>query len=341
MESLDPLLDPNWDLHLGRHVLSTVFHSQGWARTLQETYGHRPVYCGLRDDAGISALLPMVEAKTWLTSRRGISLPFSDSCPPLGTVEDTMRLAAHVVDVGRKRGWRFIEFRDFPHKLLGGESSLSFKSHILDIHRPESAVLAGFEGSVRRAIRKAESSELDIHISQEAAAIRDYYDLHCLTRKRHGLFPQPSRFFASLHRNVIAKGGGFVTLAKKNERWVAGTVFLISGINACYKYGASDERFQALRGNNLVMWRSIQECQKRGCHSLDFGRTSADNEGLRRFKLSYGARENDLHYLRLDLRGMSADRLVDRSSGRVNSVIRLLPLWAARLAGEALYPHAS
>ena len=340
-QDLDPLGDSNWDANLLGHSLATVFHSRGWVKTLHDSYRHQPVYCGFREAFRLTAILPIVETKTWFLNRRAVSLPFSDSCPGLGNMEDILALMSHSVQLGRQRGWRYVEFRDFPRRLIGDSSSLCFKSHLLNISEKEDAVLASFESSVRRALRKAETSELNISVSQEPQSILDYYTLHCLTRKRHGLFPQPLRFFRNLHKHVIEPGGGFVTLAKKNERVIAGSVFLTLGANACYKYGASDERFQALRANNLVMWRSIQECQTRGCRSLDFGRTSIDNQGLRRFKLSYGTKENDLHYLRLDLKRMRADRLVDRSSGRVNSLIRLLPLWAARLAGEALYPHAS
>ena len=46
--------------------------------------------------------------------------------------------------------------------------------------------------------------------------------------------------------------------------------------------------FQNLRPNNLVMWEGIKSLMQRGADTLHLGRTSMENEGLRRFKLSRG-----------------------------------------------------
>jgi len=70
---------------------------------------------------------------------------------------------------------------------------------------------------------------------------------------------------------------------------------------------------------------------------LDFGRTSLDNDGLRRFKLGWGTRERRIDYFRYDPR---KDRFVtarDASSGWHNHIFKTLPIPLSRLIGAALY----
>ena len=71
---------------------------------------------------------------------------------------------------------------------------------------------------------------------------------------------------------------------------------------AIYKFGASDPKFQELRGNNVVMSRAIEWCAGHGMEALDFGRTETTNDGLRRFKLGWGAEETEIQYSRYDPR---------------------------------------
>ncbi len=86
-------------------------------------------------------------------------------------------------------------------------------------------------------------------------------------------------------------------------RPIAAAIFFRFGRNALYKYGASDKRFQALRANNLVMWQGIQFLARNGAEKLHFGRTEQENEGLRRFKLSWNTQEETIDYFRIDPSG--------------------------------------
>jgi hypothetical protein len=134
---------------------------------------------------------------------------------------------------------------------------------------------------------------------------------------------------------------------------VAAAVFFHFGSKATYKFGASDERFQEVRGNNASMWAGIRQLASRGIRELDFGRTDGANEGLRRFKLSFGATEYPIHYWRYNLRrGWSVTHLStlypqpvvptlnpQPTSGWHNHAFRAMPIWLSRAAGKLLYRH--
>jgi hypothetical protein len=338
---LDPLTIPDWDALIARHSAATVFHSQGWARTLNATYGHRPCYLGIKEGQAFKALLPLMEVDSWLTGRRGVSLPFTDCCAPLALPDDQVGMFRTAVRMGEERGWRHLEFRGLPLEPFGFPPSLSFLGHSLDLTRGEADLFNGFESSVRRAIRKAEKMGVKVSIGAELEHVRVYYHLHCRTRQRHGLPPQPFRFFQNLQRHLLATGRGFVVTARHHDQPIAAAVFLHSGLNAIYKFGASDFAHQQLRASNLVMWRGIQVCRQRHCRSLHFGRTGMRNEGLRRFKLGFGPEEHRMDYLRFDLRRRMPAAMRDRSETLFNRVFRLMPVGPARWVGAWLYPHAA
>lgn len=339
---LDPLALEQWDAQVSTHPGATIFHSAAWARVLHETYGHTPFYLGRIEAGGGHDLLPIMEVASAITGKRGVTLPFTDFCQPLATSDNQVaRNWEMALTLGRQRGWKYFECRGPNTAPAGARPALTFYGHELDLTLPEQKLFAGLDAGVRRAIRKAQAEPITIEIKNDLAAVRSYYALHCQTRRWHGVPPQPFRFFASIHRHLIERGLGWVIQARWQGRIVASAVFLQFGRRAVYKFGASDRNFQPLRPNNLLMWEAIKWHSAHGFASLHFGRTSLANDGLRRFKLGFGPREERLECFRYDFRKCGFVTTRDRAEGAMNTVFRRLPLPLLRALGAALYPHLS
>ena len=196
-----------------------------------------------------------------------------------------------------------------------------------------------FASSVRRAIRKAERSEVNATVMRNREAVGEFYLLHVETRRRHGLPPQPSSFFFNIYEQIIKNGHGFTVLARLGSRTIAAAIFFHFGRNGLYKYAASDKRFQKFRANDLVMWCGIQFLVSHGAKKLHFGRTDCENSGLRRFKLSWDTEEETIDYFRVDSSGRQCLAPVGPHSGFHKRVFGTLPLMLNRLAGSMIYPH--
>jgi hypothetical protein len=166
-----------------------------------------------------------------------------------------------------------------------------------------------------------------------------FYSLLCKTRKRHGNPPQPIRLFREIHRHAIAAGSGHLVLAKHGDITVAGALFLHAGRSAIYKYGASDAAFKELAANNLVMWHALEWYSQNGFSRVQLGRTSLDNEGLRRFKLGWGSREYPISYFRYTNKSRSFAAGTDNSSGWQTRIFRALPERVSRCIGAVAYRH--
>lgn len=337
---VNPLERSNWDEQVATHPGATFFHGTAWPRVLHETYGHKPVYFCRFAGGQLRQVLPVMEVSSLLTGRRGVSLPFADFCSPLSWgAEDLSALYAFAMEHGRKRNWRYLEARGSFRQWPGATRSVGFFGHVLSLEGGEAALFAGLDGAVRRGIRKAEQSGVKVEFANSVEGIRTFYGLHCRTRKRHGLPPQPIEFFENIARHVLGNGHGFVAIARRERQPLAAAVFFHEGHSALYKFGASDHAFQQLRPNNLVMWEAIKRCAAGGFAELHFGRTSLYNDGLRHFKLGFGAMEEPIEYAKHDFRRKGFVSDVDRAEGLFNTFFRCMPEALLVQAGRLLYRH--
>lgn len=339
---INPMDHPGWDDPLTWHhsPAHSFFHSAAWAKVLTETYGFEPIYFVRNESGAVQSVLPVMEVSSTLTGKRGVALPFTDTCEPLCSDKSEFpELFRNAVELGQARGWKYLEIRGGESFFNGTEPSLTFYRHCVNIQPDEETLVAGLKSAVRRAIRKAEKSGVRVEISQDPGAVRQYYHLHCKSRKRHGLPPQPLAFFKNIQKHVLLKGFGFAAIARWRNVPVAGALFFHLGDQAIYKFGASDETFQELRANNLVFREAIGWFSRNGIRKLDLGRTSMANDGLRRFKLGWNAEETIAGYFRFCLRQKKFVPMRDEGYGAHNRLFKALPLPASRIAGEILYRH--
>ena len=337
---VDPCLQKDWDSLVMSHPGSSFFHGAAWARVLRDSYGFSPRYVVATRDNQLLGLLPIMEARSPITGSRGVSLPFTDECAALTSNEiDRATLSEVALEQGRTRNWKYWEYRS-GDKLSEAElESVSFHGHHLSLHGTVKRLFDQLESSVRRAIRKGERSGVKVELVRKFEAVMSFFTLHCRTRKKHGLPPQPYSFFQNIYEQIVEKGQGFIALARQDGVPVAAGVYFHLGTKAVYKFGASDERFQNVRGSNLVMWEAIKWLAENGFTELNFGRTSLANEGLRKFKLGWGSEEYRLSYSKYDFRKRAFVREIDRAAGWHNRFFALMPIPLSRWAGAFLYKH--
>lgn len=341
LEIADPTGIPGWDERLARHPEATVFHSSAWARVLSGTYGYLPAYFTTWEEGRLIALLPFMEIRSWLTGTRGVSLPFTDECAPIlpdgGTFEDANR---EIISHAESRRWKTVEFRGRVRGMGNLPASAEYLTHELDLTPGERIVSSRFRPNVQRNIRKAEREGISVATDSTSGGVREFYRLNCMTRREHGLPPQPVRFFENLRSDVLEKGYGTLWLARHKGKTIAGAVFLHFAGKAVYKYGASDRRYQELRANNLVFREGIRDLCGKGVRTLSFGRTDLHHEGLRQFKLGWGAGERTLQYAKYD--ESSRTYLSSKKyHGTIpwESTVSKLPLPVLRLIGRMAYRH--
>ena len=112
IQIINPIEHPGWDDLLRTADQASFFHTSGWARVLSETYGYEPLYFTIVDGDRLTGLIPVMEVKSFLTGKRGVSLPFTDMCEPVAEEQQTFEaLLKEAAAYGRRAGWRHLEIR--------------------------------------------------------------------------------------------------------------------------------------------------------------------------------------------------------------------------------------
>lgn len=340
LEIINPIEYPGWDDLLFCQPDYSFFHTSHWASVLHDSYGYQPRYFAILDRKKLSACIPVMEIRSALTGTRGVSLPFTDYCTPLVPAAFSLDdMFSNLVQYGIKAGWQSIEMRGGEKLPQHWTGHSSYYGHTLDLRSSEEDLFSNFKESTRRNIRKAQREGVTVVMSSVPDATEEFYRLNCITRKAHGLPPQPAYFFKKIQEHVFSKCHGFIALARHKGNTIAAAVYFQFGKRAMYKYGASDRQYLHLRPNDLVMWDAIRWCQSQGYASLCLGRTEPENAGLRAFKNGWGAEERVIRYALYDMRqeqfipGKSDVRTVSAA------ILRRMPVPLLKFIGTALYRH--
>ena len=339
LQIINPIEYPNWDNLLVTNDNYSFFHTSGWAKVISEAYSYQPLYFTEIDDNKLTALIPIMAINSSLTGQRGVTLPFTDHCPVMVSDKNHFHeLFWKIIEYGKKAKWNTIEIRGAKEYLQGKIPFATYLTHSLDLAHPEQKIFSTFRSSTKRNIKKAIKENVKIKILNSFESVKEFYRLNCLTRKDHGLPPQPWHFFKKIFEHIIFAHKGFVSLALFQGRPIAAAVFFHFGQKGIYKYGASNKSYQHLRPNNSVMWEAIKWYKQNGYKRFSFGRTDLSHSGLLQFKRGWGTQEETIHYYKYDL----AKNSFVTNSSRIQSYnifFRKLPLPLLKLTGRLLYRH--
>lgn len=363
---IDPIADPRWAQLVARHPQASVFHSTFWLDALCRTYRYQPVAltsspAGVELNDGIA----FCEVNSWISGSRLVSLPFSDHCHPLlecgkGLGAFTACLTEHCA----RSGWEYVEIRPAGHTdcLMGDSTSLAepdrqgngsilsgsndcgafamyqqYRLHTIDLRTDLDTLFRNFHKScIQRKIQHADREGLEYEAGRSETNVNELYRLLLLTRRRHGLPPQPLKWFQNL-RDCFGEGLT-IHIASTNGRPIAAILTLQHKSTVVYKYGCSDAAFHSLGAMPMLFWKTIQTAKRHGAQELDLGRTDLDNPGLTAFKQHLGASCSALTYFRLgrDRNHASASSAPRRIAKRV---FTRMPERLAQIAGSVLYRH--
>lgn len=338
---IDPLSDPRWARLTEEHPDASIFHTAQWLSALRRTYGYRPLaFTTSPPGAPLTNGIVFCEVNSWLTGRRLVSLPFADHCEPLvSEASDAESPLLHAVDEVDRRRYKSIEIRPVswqPSAAGPLRESSQFVLHRLDLRPPIDTVYRGMhKDCIQRKIRRAEREQLEYQEGASDELLQKFYGLLTITRRRHGLPPQPLRWFRAL---IDSFGPRLkIRVASKNGTAVASTLTLSHRRTMVYKYGCSDHAANALGGMPLLMWRTIEDAKSNGQELLDMGRSDLDNPGLIAFKGHYGAQPSELRYWSYPA---SAARVSTPGKTRLTQkVIQLAPDSVLQIVGRLIYPH--
>jgi hypothetical protein len=330
---IDPLTDPRWSEFVAQHPASSIFHTLGWLDALKRTYRFESAAITTTPPGQpLSNSILFCRVRSMLTGNRLVSLPFSDHCAPLvNGPGDLHELLQGLLKIKADEGWSYIELRPLAaieDKQFAPAAKFCF--HILDLRPGLEQLFAAFhKDCVLRKIRRAERDGLSFEEGRSEELLRKFYALQEITRRRQKVPPQSFRWY----RNLLQCLGEKLTvwIASLEGRAVASLLTINHGKTAVYKYGCSDDRYNAHGGTQALFWRVIQRAKEAGLESLDLGRSDLDNQGLIDFKNRWGSAGTEIVYLR--------HPAADREFALARKLAGFVPQSIVSRAGMLLYRH--
>ncbi|MCX7974661.1 MAG: peptidoglycan bridge formation glycyltransferase FemA/FemB family protein [Candidatus Aminicenantes bacterium] len=295
---IDPSRYYKWNTFIINNFDPDVFHSSEWCLVLKSTYNFLPNYFLFSKDDQPLAVIPLMEIQGFIIGSRAVGLPFTDYCNPLKVNNlEILSLRKDIINYGQNKKWNYVEFRTS----LFAECQPPYETyytHDIDLTISSNKLWTRLKSNNKRNIKKAIKLGLRIQFEKSTRALEDFYRLQVITRKRHGLPPQPFKFFKNVFENIILKKLGIIACTYYKNKMIAASIFFNFNHKAVFKYGASDHLFHQLRPNNLIMWEAINWHRENGCQLLNLGRTHKEDKGLLEYKRSWGGNESELRYFR-------------------------------------------
>jgi FemAB-related protein (PEP-CTERM system-associated) len=281
-----------WDEYVRKSKNSTFYHQIGWKRVISDTYHHRPFYLVAKQDDRIFGILPSFRIKYPFFGEVSVSLPFASYGGICADDEDTsIQMIEYLKKMNVQNNIKSSEIRSLNHLGKAGLADKSYFSMVLALQNNIEVQWSGLRRSMRRYVKKAQSSKLETNINSHN--IKGFFELYSRTMRDFGTPAHSDQFFKNIFREFPDTTR--IAEVNLNGECIAAILLLEYNGTIIYGWGASDERFSSLHPNYLLFWEAISDGCSRGFLSFDFGRSMID-EGTFLFKTGWGAEPRQLYY---------------------------------------------
>lgn len=328
-----------WQEFVLKHPLGNFYHLPSWQKVLKNTFGYELKTIFAFEGNALVGILPLILVKSWLTSNRLVSLPFSYIVGPLATNEEVEKgLFEKAKKLAKEEKVSYLELRSEKEFIFPGFSKNDYYStYVLELSKDEDVLWKKLDkGSVRWAINKAKKFGLKVE-KKLGKNIEVFFRLNQKSKHKLGVPGHPIKLFSNLAKyfpNELK-----IYIAKIKNQPIAGIVTLSFKNKVVYAYGATDSEFEKYQANNLLVWEAIKDSAK-NYSFFDFGRTSPENSGLISFKKHWGTKEQKLYYYFYprDAKSLSMERS-SRKFKLVTKIWQNLPESLTILLSNILFKH--
>src|SRR5947209_2078950 len=291
---VDPQTDLRWEAFVtSAPACPSPVYNPEWLKVLEEVYDSKPVHLACEDASGqMVGILPLFYRRGWRSGRSFTSV-FTG---PLA-YDDQARAALVQAAIERTRAvyGAQLHLKAMSNALDGLVEGVvgvpAYETYLLAL--PERPDLLRLDSSIKRAINKATRLGVQVRQAETERELQAWYELYVQTVRKFILLPIPYRYYKLVWRRLHSRGLMRLLLAEHIEagrrRLLGGILLLLYGQTVSFGYGGWREEDQALRPNDVLHWRAIQDACADGFRWYDFGDVDLGNQGLARYKSKWGA----------------------------------------------------
>jgi len=330
--------DRAWDEYVAQCSEAGIYQRSGWARVIERSYGHAPIYLWARDKTRVRGVLPLVLFRGALGGRSLVSLPFLDE-GGVCAADDEARTALWraALDVAKQKKAAAIELRQGPPSGLPLAPLGSKVSVMLELAGDPGAMWKRLDAKVRNQVRKAMTSGLTPAWCG-VEGLDGFYAVFARNMRDLGSPVHAKRFFAAILEEL--GGDARLLLIRHGSLVVAGGVCMVFRDTVLVPWASSLREWRSRNPSNLLYWEVMRSACDKGLRWLDFGRSSPGG-GTYRFKMQWGGRERRLHW---QVDPGERPSVVDSGNPRYRWMIQAwqkLPVPLSRLIGPVIRKRLS
>lgn len=332
---------PDWDDYVATHPRASVYHHSGWSQVLRETFRQEAWFLDLRDASGkLAGVLPMIRQPGPIIGSYMTSMPYFNYGGALAdTAAGARELMERACEVARRRGCKYIEFRDTVACQGEWQVRTDKVTMILDLP-PDAATLAGSIGSKLRSQVRRPDRERPATVAGGMELLDDFYDVFRRNMHSLGTPVYPRGFFAALLSRFPVQCR--LVVIRSGETPMAAGFLVTAGRTMEIPWAACRDDAKQRGYNMKLYWECLSLAIASGCSRFDFGRTTVGS-GTHKFKAQWGASPVQLYWHRRMLRRQESNaggRSDDGSMRRIVAAIwKKLPLPVANIAGPMISPR--
>lgn len=293
LHPLSPDRAAAWDRFVRATPHASFFHLSGWARVMEEGFGHAAHFCLAEQDGAVVGVLPLARMKTRLFGDALISTPFCVYGGPVAvTPEAGVALAEHALDLMRRLGVPSLEFRHLHTPTLDWpERPPLYATFRKPITGDAEADMKAIPRKQRAMVRKGMQNGLTSICDTDTDRLRAIY----AESVRNLGTPVFSRRYFRLLAEVFAGALDVVTVLHEGAPVAAVMNFHFREEVLPY-YGGGRLAARRLAANDFMYWEVMRRAgSERGARLFDFGR-SKQATGAFEFKQHWGFTPQPLHY---------------------------------------------
>ncbi|MEA2097937.1 MAG: peptidoglycan bridge formation glycyltransferase FemA/FemB family protein [Patescibacteria group bacterium] len=170
---------------------------------------------------------------------------------------------------------------------------------ILDITKSEDEILKGMRKTHRNLTRRATKEGVEIIQSANEKYLKEFYDIHLETVKRHKFIPFSYDYIkneidAFRNDNQIS-----IFSAKYKGEIISSAIIVFYGEQAFYHHGSSSSKYYKIPSSYLNLWEAIKDAKRRGKKRFNFygiveNKPKHPWTGLTKFKKGFGGYQEEL-----------------------------------------------
>lgn len=171
------------------------------------------------------------------------------------------------------------------------------------IHNLQAWSLARVSKNLRRDIKKAQGSGLNVSLADSSITGKELYDIYTQTVKRQGgTIRYNAEYFHELLELARRKNQLRVLLAKRGDSVAGFVVTARHGDTTCYLHGGASQEYRKLSPSDLLLDRAICDAQHDGSQEFNLMASPEGQPSLVRYKEKWGGTTRNLRTYTIVLR---------------------------------------